>query len=181
MKSLTTAGLVCLVGFLPLTVAAVSDPRLARDASPEVVVCCISDVVSEEGDERSAYSARCAVQKVVRATAEIAPGDVLTIAYEIIHAVFEKPQPAMPGPAFPTPPPPLHDGDFVTAYLHSAKNFAGESIFVPHIGIDSFEPVSREGHAVPAACAAPEGGASVSDLRSGLHFDSRLMNFIREV
>lgn len=156
MSPVTTPRLALLLVLLPLSAAAVVDPQLARDATPEVVVCCISDVVSREGEERSSHSARCAVREVVRSTVEIRPGDDLTIAYQVVHAVYDEPQPATPGPARPTPPAQLEDGDVVTAYLRTDQDAEGETIFVPNIGIDSFE-VLPEGDIDDAACPAPDG------------------------
>lgn len=135
-----TAWSAVLVG-LSLNAWAVPDPEAARDATPEVIVCCVTDVVADEGEAVSRYAASCRVLEVVRSTVETEPGDILNIAYEVQHAAFEKKHPTVPGPAFPTPPPPLHEGDIVRTFMRRVTDVAGEAVYVPNIGMDSFETI----------------------------------------
>jgi hypothetical protein len=155
-KAWIIPGWVAVLAGSGMNAWAVPDPQVARDATPEVLVCCMTDVVAEEGDEVSRYSASCRVLEVIRSTVEAQPGDILNIAYEVHHAAFEKEHPTMPGPAFPTPPPPLHEGDTVTAWMRRVSKAVGEAVYLPNIGMDSFETVRVEDGREPAHCGKPE-------------------------
>lgn len=153
MRLLLKAPYLWFLALVPAAAVAVTDPQAARDATPEVVVCCLGNVVAREGEEVSSYTAQCVVRKVIRSSFPIHPGETLTLAYEVHHAVFDQPRSTDPGLEFPTPPPPIENGDRVTAYLHRARDPGGQVIYVPHIGMDSFEPVTVDG--APGASGCP--------------------------
>jgi hypothetical protein len=83
------------------------------------------------------------VLEVIRANDSIARCDVITIAYEVHHAEYERQDRSTdPGPAWPTPPPRLHEGERVIAYLKPAVAADGAITYQPNIGMDSFAVIT---------------------------------------
>jgi len=169
---------------------AVPNPNGPMDDSPEVLKCAISEVTADEGDEVSVYTANCAVIEVVRTTTAVEAGHNVRIAYQVNHAAFRSQDgPPIPGPAYPTPPPKLVNGQTVVAYLRSQGAGDGKQIYLPSAGMDSFQVVPPRDN-VPLVSRCRDAGdagpimanekacaedalktseAEMSDVYAGLH------------
>jgi uncharacterized protein YecT (DUF1311 family) len=131
----------------------VPNPQLAKDETPVVLRCGISDVSVERHGALSSHSASCEVIEVIRADTDIEQWDVVRIAYQVDPADFDSSDQApIPGPAFPTPPPDLVDGQIVLAYLRAGRDGDGNTVYVPNIGIDSFEAAPHTAVAGDSRC-----------------------------
>lgn len=150
MKSELKVLLVVPALAVSVSAGAIPNPQIAKDATPVVLECAISNVVADEGDTVSKYAATCEVIEVIRSNTEVEQWDLVQIAWEVVHSRFDNENhPPTPGPAFPTPPPKLVDGQTVLAYLKAVPN-TDKRLYVPNIGMDSFEVLEEP--------AAPRSG-----------------------